>query len=234
MQFQFSSAAPKITSETLVVGVFEDSGLSTEGKNLNTSMKETLSQAISKRGFKGKLGKTLSLLHPREADADQIILIGLGKRDECSPHLLTEAGGFLYSALTQEKIETATFLVGSESFKTISSGEIAAHVAQGLLLKSFYFGKHQTKKETPPIKALASVNFYVSSEEEAKTARMLFDRLVSISEGVFYTRAVTSEPPNMHLTQRPLLRDLKASLHWVSRLKFLIKPKWKNWAWDLF
>lgn len=208
MKCHFTSKAPHFTNETIVVGIFKNKVLTEQAQSLDKMMNGGLTNLISRCGFDAENGKTFSVVHPRDIDATHLVLLGLGERSECSALSLEEAGGDLYSHLSQEKISSAFVLLGSENSQNLASGSMAAHLAQGALLKSFHFGKYFTKKDDSSEKKLSELTAYLSSENEVHKAQSLFERLKAIAEGVFYTRTVTSEPPNV-LTPETFSKDIE-------------------------
>ena len=62
------------------------------------------------------------------------------------------------------------------------------------VLKTWKFDKYKTKKKEDEKCALKSISFTSASPEKAKAA---FDPLNEVAQGVFLTRHVVSEPPNI-------------------------------------
>ncbi|MGI9386940.1 MAG: leucyl aminopeptidase, partial [Methyloligellaceae bacterium] len=70
----------------------------------------------------------------------------------------------------------------------------AAQVAYGALLRSYRFTKYQTKKKNDKSASVSKLRMTVKG---AAAARRAFSPLAKVADGVFFTRDLVSEPPNI-------------------------------------
>lgn len=106
MEFSIKSGSPeKQRTACVVVGVFESRKLSLPGELLDNATRGYLSDLIRRGDMEGKAGSTLLLQKLSGAEADRILLIGLGKEREfreneyrsaiaTAVRTLNETGGF--------------------------------------------------------------------------------------------------------------------------------------------
>jgi leucyl aminopeptidase len=144
-----------------------------------------IARALAVAEFKGGKGKTVSILAPG-AGLTRVIVIGVGKPAEVTDRILNEAGGAMTAALSRDA--TAALATG-----TLSAGQ-AADVALGAVLKAYRFDRYRTKEKAedkPKLTKLA-----VLTSDFAK-ARAPWERNKAVAEGVFLTRDLVSEPPNV-------------------------------------
>src|ERR1700722_18967519 len=144
-----------------------------------------ITRAMQVAEFKGAKGKSVSILAP-SSGLSRIVVIGLGKPAEVTEHGLQEAGGAAIAALSRDA--TATIATG-----TITSQQ-AADVAFGAVLKAYRFDRYRTKEKAEDKPKLTKLSVATSDAAKARTA---WDRNKAVAEGVFLTRDLVSEPPNV-------------------------------------
>ena len=192
MKIAFSRPALPETG-VLVVTALEGAKLTDSTKQLDRRMKGGLGRAIKASRFKGKKGQSLALLVPAGTRLDRVLVLGLGKANEIDVLCLQAAGGRLYSALGH-KAKAATVAVDAVDKCKLSAAEMAAELAFGARLKSYRFDKYRTKEkkeEKPTLRRLV-----VACRGWAR-ARALYGVLDKVADGVFFTRDLVSEPPNL-------------------------------------
>jgi leucyl aminopeptidase len=144
-----------------------------------------IARAMEVEEFKGGKGKSITILAPG-AGLTRVVAVGLGKPADLNDLILNEAGGAAAAALARE--ETAAIASG-----TLSPGQ-AAEVAMGAVLKAYRFDRYRTKEKDEDRPKLAKLAILTVDAAKARTA---WDRGKAIAEGVFLTRDLVSEPPNV-------------------------------------
>jgi leucyl aminopeptidase len=166
------------------VSVQKDNKLSASAQALNVQTQNALTRALSNSTFKGNKDDLLILSAPHGVDHSHIILVGTSGIE--TPQDLEELGGKIYAAVSKIQNKNCTLVLDGFSEKEI------AHVASGAELRAWRFDLYKTKKKEPPV--LETMTFVVSDERSAETS---FNWLHAVNEGVFLTRHVVSEPPNV-------------------------------------
>ena len=144
-----------------------------------------IARALKSAEFKGAKGKTCTILAPG-AGLSHVVAVGLGKPAEVTPHVLNEAGGHAAGALLREP--AATVATG-----TLQPAQ-AAEVALGAVLRAYRFDRYRTKEKPEDKPKLAKLTLLTGDPARGKTA---WEPLQAIAKGVFISRDLVSEPPNV-------------------------------------
>jgi leucyl aminopeptidase len=181
-------------SGTLVVGVLEGKKLAASAAALDQQSNGALAGAIAASRFTGKKEETLAIPAPRGLFFERVILLGLGKPAALSPLQMQRLGGVLVPALNAVGAAAATIAVDKISGARIDPGAAAANLAHGAVLRSYRFDKYRTREKPEQKPTLAELTVLTAS---AASARRAYAPLEKIGEGIFFTRDLVSEPPNV-------------------------------------
>jgi leucyl aminopeptidase len=190
MQITFSKAAPP-KSGAIVVPVFEDDDSALAA--LDAAAEGALGRAAAAANFKGKKDQALDILTPRGLDNSRVILVGAGKSKEFGLLDAESVGGLAVARLMATREKSAAFALADAKAGKVSAEDLAARMAYGALLRSYRFDKYRTKLEADQKPALAKIAVHTGSTK-AKTA---FEELEKVADGVFFTRDLVTEPPNV-------------------------------------
>jgi leucyl aminopeptidase len=157
-------------------GVWQQADEATDG---------AIARALKAAEFKGAKGKTCTILAPG-AGLSRVVAVGLGKPAELTSHVLNEAGGHAAGAMLREP--AAAIATG-----TLQTAQ-AADVALGAVLRAYSFDKYRTKEKPEDKPKLAKLTLLTSEPPRAKSA---WEPLQGIAKGVFISRDLVSEPPNV-------------------------------------
>ena len=172
----------------------------TEGANpagvaaeLDRKIGGAIKRAMKSSQFTGKAGSVLEIVAPHGVAASRILLLGVGKLADITATVLENAGGELVGRLERVKETTASVILDGVSTTKISAGDAAARVAFGAKLRSYRFDKYKTKKkdENGAVKSLTVAT------KAATAARKAYATLEKIANGMFLTRDLVNEPPNV-------------------------------------
>ncbi|AAW71218.1 Leucyl aminopeptidase [Wolbachia endosymbiont strain TRS of Brugia malayi] len=178
MKITISKVLPDF--ETLVVGLFEDGELVSNGKVLQD--KQIINSIKKFSHFNGGFGEFFSVTL---SDGKNVIIVGLGKRDEWNENKELSVGGKIYCELGRLKIKQAT----------VSIEGSAENIAYGAFLRSFKFDKYKTKKDEE-ITEVEEI-MVLAKDEQLNDAEKSFEHLRQEGEGIFLARTFITEPPNV-------------------------------------
>ena len=176
-------ALPK--SGALVLLIHEGEKPSGLWAQLDEATAGAIGRAFDVAEFTGAKGKTCSILAPG-ANLSRVLAVGLGKPAEVTQKVLEEAGGMILSNLAREP----TVAVANGGL----SAQQAAEVALGALLRSYRFDRYRTKEKPEDKPKLSKLTVLTAEVPKAKAA---WEPLDAIAKGVFITRDLVSEPPNV-------------------------------------
>ncbi|MDR6292824.1 MULTISPECIES: leucyl aminopeptidase [Inquilinus] len=200
MQISFASPA-SVEAGVLVLGVFADGVLSTAAAGIDKQSKGALSRALKAAPkFKGGRDETLSLYGLPGIGTDRVVLFGLGKPDAVDAVGLQRAGGVVAALLNQTGAAAATArldgvaIVGKDGAGKDGAAAAAAEFAFGVRLRAWRFERYRTTEKPEAKPTLKSLTVQTG---EAAAAKKAFARADAVAQGVFLTRELVSEPPNI-------------------------------------
>jgi leucyl aminopeptidase len=144
-----------------------------------------IARALEVADFKGGKAKSVNILAPG-AGLSRVIVIGLGKPAEVTGRGLNEAGG------------TALAAVSRDAAAAVATGTLTPHqaadVALGAVLRAYRFDRYRTKEKPEDKPKITKLSVLTS---DAAKARSSWEGNKAVAEGVFLTRDLVSEPPNV-------------------------------------
>ena len=182
------------TSGALVVVALDGGKLTATGQSVDKQTRGALTRAMKTGHFKGASGQLVEVLAPTGMKAERVLVVGVGKPSDLSPSTLEAAGGSVAAKLLRSGGKSVSFAVDPISGSKISAGEMAALVANGALLGSYTFDHYLTKQKPEQKASLSSFTVMV---RDVAAARKAYGPLSKVSEGVFLTRDLVSEPANI-------------------------------------
>jgi leucyl aminopeptidase len=115
-----------------------------------------------------------------------VLAVGLGKPAETTQKILEEAGGTIVTTLARETSVAVA--------NTALSAQHAAEVALGAVLRGYRFDRYRTKEKPEDKPKLSKLTVLTADVSKAKAA---WEPLKATADGVFLTRDLVSEPPNV-------------------------------------
>ncbi|HAA91538.1 MAG TPA: leucyl aminopeptidase, partial [Rhodospirillaceae bacterium] len=177
-------------SGAVVVGVREKSKLSDAAAALDKATGGAVKRAIAASSFDGKKHQLLAIVAPEKLKLKRILLVGLGKKglDELE---LQDLGGKIFAHMNGAQQKSVIVIV-DDGPRDLA--ETAAQIAYGARLRSYRFEKYKKKSKKKKTAGVENLSFSVEGETRA---RRLFGQLNKLADGVFFTRDLVSEPPNV-------------------------------------
>ena len=176
-------ALPK--SGALVLLIHEGEKPSGLWAQLDEATGNAIARAFEVAEFKGGKGKTCLILAPG-GNLTRVLAVGVGKPADVTQKILEEAGGAITANLAKEPAVA------------VANGALtaaqAASVALGAVLRSYRFDRYRTNEKPEDKPKLAKLTMLTAEVPKAKTA---WEPLDAIAKGVFITRDLVSEPPNV-------------------------------------
>ena len=169
----------------LVLLLAEEAPLAGLAAEADKATAGAIARGLEAAKFKGRKGQSATLWAPG-AGLSKVVAIGLGKAAEVSETSAEAAGGTIAGAVAQER----EAVVAAE----VLTPALAASVALGAVLKSYRFDRYRTKEKEEDKPKIERLALAVSDAAKAKAA---FAPLQAVADGVFLTRDLVSEPPNV-------------------------------------
>ncbi len=198
MKISFDSAAPR--AEVLVVFAHSDGkeafSLTNPAKLIDTAGKGALAATAKAENFTAKTGQVLSVPAAAGPGVRTVLLVGLGAAtDKLSAADIEKIGTAVFAALNARKVASAA-VVGLDDIKTadLDAAAVADHLALAMRLSAYRFNKYFTKSAKDKQIAVKGVTLVTKA---AGAAKKLFAESEKIAAGVYLTRDLVSEAPNV-------------------------------------
>ncbi len=172
-------------SGALVLPLAEEAALAGLAKQADEATGGAISRGLEAAKFKGRKGQSTTLWAPG-AGLSKVVAVGLGKPADLADTGAEAAGGALLGAIAQER----EAVVAADGL----APALAACLAMGAVLKSYRFDRYRTTEKDDDKPKIERIAVAVSDTAKAKAA---FAPLQAIADGVFLTRDLVSEPPNV-------------------------------------
>jgi leucyl aminopeptidase len=169
----------------LVLPVAEDTPASGLHAALEAATGGALGRALEAAGFKGRRGQSVTLFAPHEG-IGRVVAVGLGKADELTAEAAEAAGGATHGLILRER----EAMIAAEAL----APPLAAAFALGLMLRSYRFDRYRTREKEEDKPKLEKVSLGTDAAAACKAA---WAPLRAVADGVFLTRDLVSEPPNV-------------------------------------
>ncbi len=152
-----------------------------------------LARAFAVADFAGKAGSAVDLIAPGGATLDRVVALGVGKSGALAEFDWLKLGGQV--AAQFRKAADVSVLLDLPDAKI--SGEEAAAVAAGILLRAYSFDRYKTRQDDAEGKAEARkpVKFTIRCADPVG-AKKAFVSWQAVADGVMLARDLVNEPAN--------------------------------------
>ena len=189
---KISFSLPSLPSQNaLIVTVADKQRLGEHGTKLDRKLGGVIRRAMAGSSFTGAKDQSLTILAPAKSRLTRLVLVGIGDPAKVDGAVMDGVGGAALAALCNKDTQ-AVLLV--DEFKGVDSAVAAAHAAFGARLRSYRFDKYHTKLKPEQKSHLRGLTIATAAAAKAKS---IYSDLDKIADGVFFTRDLVSEPPNV-------------------------------------
>ncbi|WP_431282948.1 leucyl aminopeptidase [Humitalea sp. 24SJ18S-53] len=169
----------------LVLLVPEGVALTGLAADADAATSGAIARGIEAAAFTGRKAQTTTLYAPG-AGLARVVLVGLGKPADVTPEALEAAGGTAWPAVSSATDVTI-------AADTLTPAE-AARIAMGLTLRAWRFDKYRTTQKPEDKPKAEKIAIATSGVPAAKSA---WAPLRAVADGVFLSRELVAEPPNV-------------------------------------
>jgi leucyl aminopeptidase len=184
----------QIQADAVIVGVFESTTDDSEATNWDKSLVQLIQRLRQKKEIKGTLGELTTIHGLSPAGTGKFIVLGLGKRDILTLARLRSAVADACRAVQRANGYELVIALP----KTGMTGEqTGSAIAQGALLGTYRFTRHQTKE--PEYGQLKSVGVFNAGDFTAEAFERGLKKGQAVADGIVMARDMANEPSN-HMT----------------------------------
>src|SRR5512147_382964 len=150
----------KLKTSGAVLLLFDGEKMGKAAARLDELLGGTIGRILKRGDFKARPG-AVHLMYPGDAVApDRLLLAGLGKRGEFTPHRLRQAAGKAAPALRAAGATDAAVLIDSLGMDPEETGQA---IAEGALLGLYRFLRYKTDEENERKKDIRTVTLVSES-----------------------------------------------------------------------
>ena len=177
----------------LVVLIDDSLKLYGDIQQIDKKNKGIVSKTIKAKSFTGKSKEKLSFLGLNAGNIEEIVLYGIGNSSVIKQDDAERIGGNIYSSISKK---TKDIAISTKSYKNLnfSLEQFTSHIAQGFILRAYNFNKYKYKTDPKIISNLKTIELVNEKPSETKKT---YSSLNALKEGVFLSRNLISEPPNV-------------------------------------
>jgi len=189
--------AVRAKADLLVVASFLNSLPKASLNSLEPVALGTMNQAVQKGRFSGKDGETFSIYGDHLNVANELVLIGLGKKENWTREKLRQK---IAGILTLGKMRNARSVrILAETFvgKSVGAAELAESIPETLLLAEYRFEKYQTMGKGAKKQGVQAVEILYSNKVRGAVLEKALKRAQVVAESVIFTRNLINEPANV-------------------------------------
>ncbi len=156
--------------------------------------------------FKGADGETHFAANPKQNLSKFVLMIGLGKKEKLTLKKVRLAAAKVLAQAKHFKYKTVALDLDGFLTHDISIDFVAGAAVEGLRLSDYQFDKYKSKK-----KSGFEISEFILTTKESGKVRAIEKGMAdaeAVSEGIYFTRNVANEPPNV-MTPQALAKAAK-------------------------
>ena len=195
MKFSTKTSAPQSTaSACLVLGVFEN-GLPPLTEEVDKAAEGRLSRKVKQGDIGGKPGQYLLLHDVPGIQAERVLLVGLGKKNELQAKKFVAA--LQHAAKALHKYHIADILLGLAALEVegLDMERKARLAAQNFAAADYRYSR--TKSKPAPAAKLKSVDLHLSDKKEQAAAKRGLEVGRAVAAGMAVARELGNLPGNI-------------------------------------
>lgn len=196
MQFAISINKPnQEISDCLIVGVFENQGLTSTAAMLDKVSNGYISQILQQGDLKGKSEQTLLLHYVPHITAKRILLVGCGKEEETLTNAQYER--ILISAFSALKNTEAKSAVCYLTELLTHNNELFWKIRLSVTTAGNVFYAFNQLKQEPKKSTLNEIKFYANNSQHDEILQSAIKQGRAIVAGMDFTRDLGNLPANI-------------------------------------
>ncbi|MFK8136934.1 MAG: leucyl aminopeptidase [Bdellovibrionales bacterium] len=219
MQTKVVSKISKEAKQCLISFVSINSKGSVTSSSADKAVSALLKKYVDAEEFKGELGEALILREVSIEDANNLLLVGLGKSKGLDQERLRRATAFAYRALRKEKQKAASVDLDSLKILKDKLSEKAYVISESVELTNYKYTQFLSEATQHQV----SLEFVASKAADKKQLETGVKQGEAMASGVNFARTVSDAPSN-YMTPAQLAKDTQKAAK-GSKLKVTV--------WDL-
>lgn len=186
----------KQRSGCLILPVFKDGTLTDITSEFDNMTSGSVQRLLDRGDFSAEVGETVFLYDIPEAEAERVMLVGMGEQDKLGFNNFKKAVNAAAKRLDQSGAADAANYLATTPSDSLSLEQKAREIIIGTEATLYQFDQYQTSKEKKRRK-LRRITIFVNQRKEASQASVAVIHGAAIAEGMALTRDLANSPPNI-------------------------------------
>lgn len=192
-------------------------------------LRARVEEVMEQEKFTGKVGEWLTCPAFGLLPVKKIVLLGLGKKAECSSDVLRKVGGHLAKRGRGGKLRTVQVVASPGASVKIESDSWMQAFVEGVLLGGYRFHVYKKQEEEdhdPSHGEIEDVKVFLRGGKKEKILRASIVRAETIAESVMLARTLVNTP-SAHMTPIDLVRVAEETAEGSDRIECTVLTKEK-------
>ncbi|WP_027848026.1 leucyl aminopeptidase [Marinospirillum minutulum] len=196
MNFKLVTQSPALTETACVVlPVMQDGSLTPAGEGVDKATESLIRQIIDRGDFKAKLGKTFLVPFAPGAEAQRILLVGMGEQAKLTENKFSKACQAAYEHLAQLSLHDALLTLADTPLKDRDSSwklRLMAEIAETSFYRFTEFKSKPTVEDFP-----AELAFYWPENQQSTEGEKALQVGQAVGQGKNLARTLGNRPGNV-------------------------------------
>ncbi|MCX6714825.1 MAG: leucyl aminopeptidase [Candidatus Uhrbacteria bacterium] len=190
------------TSDVLVLSVYQEKqtfASSAAVEKLDARLGGLLTQIAKEESFVGKANQTMWARIPDQLASKRILLVGLGKKEECDLETIRLAAATVLNSMKQTTTQSVSCLLFGE---TSEVRERAHAMIEGVRLADYGFGRYKKQKKMH----LKSFDLLLEDGRDLVAAKKGVEQAEQFAKGTLFVRDLVNTP-GLHMAPQHLVDE---------------------------
>lgn len=192
MKISYNNLDKNISFEGVILPYFEDHEVNYETLGILEDNKLPIGYLKNKELFSGKKGEAYHLCFSNENIALEVVLIGLGKKEELTGHILRKTVAKGYKALKKKKVASIGVYLEAVKEGLKCNYAIARNTAEAIVMADYKFDDYKTDKKKDLLEEV--ILLLGDINDEFKNG---FSEGISLGNNNVFARGLVNEPANI-------------------------------------
>ncbi len=187
----------RTSADLFVSAIFKKDKIAKDLRAFEPEFSAVAESALQDGKVTGKHGDAFTSYHPSYKEAREIMLMGLGSRDDYQRKCLRKALGAIAKTARAKKAKTVRILASSFAHGINRLGDVVDVIAEIFPLATYEFDQYKSKpKDGKPKHAIQTVEILMLQGGKAEFEKQIKAH-TELAEGVLWARTVINEPGNV-------------------------------------
>lgn len=181
----------------LVMGVFQNTSPSPELKKLDAKLGGLLVKALRRKEFFGKEGELIVFQPAGTLPVEQLLLVGLGIKEQCTLDSLRQASGRALRRIMKSHQDKAAMALALCDIQSTTIEQRVQAIAEGAILASYRYDKFLSPETRKTERTPSSLTLLIDQPRSKPELQTALDNAQKLSHAVRLARDLVNTPGNI-------------------------------------